>query len=66
MTMEVNMNAIRQITSPDDFEAETYSLDRLFMELESHLDLALPEDFGLVSSEEVAGPVWAPSELWPA
>jgi len=54
------MNAFSQITSPAYFETERHSLDWLFLELESHLDLGLPDDFGLVFSEETFGPQMAP------
>jgi len=54
------MNAISQITSPAYFETEKHSLDWLFLELESHLDLGLPNDFGSLFSGETFGPQMAP------
>ena len=54
------MSAFSQITSPANFETERHSLDWLFLELESHLDLGLPDDFGLVLSEETFSPQMAP------
>ena len=43
------MNIIDQFFSADDFSREAISLDRLFLDLETRLDMELPEEFGLVS-----------------
>ena len=43
------MNIIDQIFAADDSSREAISLDRLFLDLETSLDMELPEEFGLVS-----------------